>query len=49
LPEDDYLTELHQLQMAFKVQIYDEKLTERKMESNRWGKRCDLFLFLEAV
>jgi hypothetical protein len=44
LLEDDYLTKLHQLQMAFKVEIYDEKLRERKLESNRLEKRCGLFL-----
>jgi hypothetical protein len=35
LPEDDYLTELNQHQMAFKVEMYDGKLRERKLESNR--------------
>jgi hypothetical protein len=46
LPEDDYFTELLQLQMAFKVEIYDGKLRDRKMERKRWEKMCGLFLFL---
>jgi len=48
MSEDDYLTELPQLQMAFKVEIHDRKLRGRKLESNRCGGEGEygLFLFL---
>jgi hypothetical protein len=35
LSKGDNLTELHPIQNAFKVEIYDGKLRERKMESYR--------------
>jgi len=48
LPEDDYLTELHQLQMAFTVEMYDGKRRERKLESNRWEKSVVYFYFYNS-
>jgi len=45
MPEDDYLTELPQLQMAFKVDIHDRKLRGKKLESSRWGRGNMVFFY----